>query len=39
MKGIVLYIDMFLKSLEPSFVHIALWTLNQILKGKKYICL
>lgn len=34
-KGIVLYIDKFLKSPDPSFVHVALWTLNMLLKGKK----
>lgn len=31
-KGIVLYIDKFLKSPDPSFVHVALWTLNMLLK-------
>ncbi|KAK3087016.1 hypothetical protein FSP39_000370, partial [Pinctada imbricata] len=36
-KGIVLYIDMFLKSPQPSFVHIALWTLNQILKDALFL--
>lgn len=34
-KGIVLYIDKFLKSPDPSFVHVALWTLNMLLKGKE----
>lgn len=28
----LLYIDMFLKSPEPNFIHIALWTLVQYLK-------
>ncbi|KAJ8322256.1 hypothetical protein KUTeg_000727 [Tegillarca granosa] len=31
-KGVLLYIDMFLKSPEPNFIHIALWTLVQYLK-------
>lgn len=30
--GIVLYIDTFLKSPDPNFSHIALWTLVQLLK-------
>lgn len=31
-KGILLYIDMFLKSPDPNFIHVALWTLVQLLK-------
>ena len=34
MKGILLFINNFLKSPDPNFVHIALWTLVQLLKGK-----
>ena len=34
LQGIVLYIDKFLKSDDPNFIHIALWTLIQLLKGK-----
>ncbi|XP_069106513.1 uncharacterized protein [Argopecten irradians] len=32
LSGIVLYIDVFLKSPDPNFTHIALWTLVQLLK-------
>ena len=34
LQGTVLYIDKFLKSDDPNFVHIALWTLVQQVKGK-----
>ena len=34
LQGIVLYIDKFLKSDDPNFIHISLWTLIQLLKGK-----
>ncbi|XP_060084838.1 uncharacterized protein LOC132564182 [Ylistrum balloti] len=36
-SGIVLYIDMFLKSADPNFVHIALWTLVQLLKDAVFL--
>ncbi|KAL3892206.1 hypothetical protein ACJMK2_004438 [Sinanodonta woodiana] len=37
LQGIVLYIDTFLKSSDPSFVHIALWTLVQHLKDEVFL--
>ena len=33
LQGILLYIDKFLKCDDSNFVHIALWTLVQFLKG------
>ncbi|XP_033727812.1 vacuolar protein 8-like [Pecten maximus] len=36
-SGIVLYIDMFLKSPDPNFTHIALWTLVQLLKDPVFL--
>ncbi|XP_041361582.1 vacuolar protein 8-like [Gigantopelta aegis] len=35
--GIVLYIDKFLKSKNPNFIHIALWTLIHLLKEELFI--
>ncbi|OWF43479.1 vacuolar protein 8-like [Mizuhopecten yessoensis] len=36
-NGIVLYIDTFLKSPDPNFIHIALWTLVQLLKDPVFL--
>lgn len=37
LQGIVLYIDKFLKSDDPNFIHIALWTLVQLLKDNIFL--
>ncbi|XP_013407644.1 vacuolar protein 8-like, partial [Lingula anatina] len=34
--GLLLYIDKFLGNPEPSFVHIALWTLQQLLNNPSF---
>ncbi|XP_052272427.1 uncharacterized protein LOC127872947 [Dreissena polymorpha] len=37
LKGILLFVDKFLKSSDSSFVHIGLWTLLQLLKDEFFL--